>query len=99
MEPAARELLGVAEDLDHAERLPGFDWVDLCVRVTSLWPAQIAGQPFMLDDRAQDASWFADMSIQPPGPQPNWTDTVFAVRFSNFGELFITCSHGPEPSD
>lgn len=44
----------------------------------------------MLDDRAQDASFFADLSIQTTGERPNWIDTVFAVRFSNFGGLFTT---------
>src|SRR5262249_31079602 len=54
---------------------------------------RIAGRPFVLDDRAQDASFFADLSIQRPGPRAGWIDTVFAVRFSNFGRLFTTWSH------
>jgi hypothetical protein len=57
---------------------------------------RIAGRPFVLDDGAQDASFFADLSIQTPGERPNWIDTMVAVRFSNFGRLFTTWSHGPE---
>ncbi|HEY6726670.1 MAG TPA: hypothetical protein VI197_21700 [Polyangiaceae bacterium] len=59
----------------------------------------IAGRRFVLDDRVQDASFFADLSIQTPGPKPNWIDTVFALRFSNFADLFSTWSHGPETLD
>jgi hypothetical protein len=98
MEQAVRELLDAADDPDHAEHPPGFDWATLRVRTAALQPIleRIAGRPFVLDDRAQDASFFADLSIQIPGSQPNWIDTVFAVRFSNFGDLFTTWSHGPE---
>ena len=98
MEPAVRELLEAADDPDHAEHPPGFDWAGLRARVAALQPVleRIAGRPFVLDDGAQDASFFADMSIQTTGERPNWIDTVFAVRFSNFGDLFTTWSHGPE---
>lgn len=39
------------------------------------------------------------LSIEVPGPRPNWIHTVFAVRFSNFADLFSTWSHGPETLD
>jgi hypothetical protein len=54
---------------------------------------RIAGRAFELDDRVQDATFFADLSVQRPGPKPNWIDTVFAVRFSYFGMLCTTWSH------
>ena len=41
----------------------------------------------------QDASFFADFSLQRPGKKPGWIDTVIAVRFSCFGDLFTTWSH------
>jgi hypothetical protein len=98
MQPAVHELLDAADDPGHAEHPPGFDWAALRSRVISLQPVleRIAARPFVLDDKAQDASFFADLSIQIPGPQPNWIDTMFAVRFSNFGDLFTTWSHSPE---
>jgi hypothetical protein len=98
MEPAVRRLLDAADDPEHAEYPPGFNQTTMRARVAALQPVleQIAARPFVLDDRAQDASFFADLSIQTPGPQPNWIDTVFAVRFSNFGDLFTTWSYGPE---
>jgi hypothetical protein len=90
MESAVRKLLDGADDPDHAEHPPGFEWAALRARVTVLQPVleRIAGRPFVLEDNAQDASFFCDTSIQMPGSQPNWIDTVFAIRFSNFG----TCS-------
>ena len=95
MEQAIRELLDTADDAEHAEFPPRFDWAALRERVVLLQTEleRIAGRPFVLDDQVQDASFFADLSIQRPGPQPNWIDTVFAVRFSNFGALFTTWCH------
>ncbi|HJT78239.1 MAG TPA: hypothetical protein VJ739_13630 [Gemmataceae bacterium] len=95
MEPAIRELLDATDDSEHAEHPPGFDWSALRGRVTALQPEleRVARRPFVLDDKVQDASFFADLFIRRPGPQTNWIDTVFAVRFSNFGRLFTTWSH------
>jgi hypothetical protein len=95
MEPTVRELLDSADDPVHAEGDPGLDWLSIHARVTALQPEleRLAGRPFVLDDQVQDASFFADLAIRRPGPQPNWIDTVFAVRFSNFGRMFTTWSH------
>jgi hypothetical protein len=95
MEPAIRKLLEQADNAVHAEYPPGFDWSALRARVTALIPElkRIAGRELALDDQVQDASFFGDLSIQRPGPRPNWIDTVFALRFSNFGDLFTTWSH------
>ena len=90
-----RHLLEGADDPVHTEFDPGLDRPAIRARVAALRPEleEIAGRAFELDDRAQDASFFADLSLQRPGPKPNWIDTVFAVRFSNFGSLFTTWSH------
>ncbi len=95
MDQAIRELLDAVDDPEHAEYPPGFDWAALRDRVAALRPEleQIAARPFILDDKAQDASFVADLSIQRSGAQSHWIDTVFALRFSNFGELFTTWSH------
>jgi hypothetical protein len=95
MGPVVRKLLEQADDAEHAEYPPEFDRSALWVRVAALQPVleRIAGRAFVLDDNAQDVSFFGDLSIQRPGAQPNWIDTVFAVRFSNFGNLFTTWSH------
>ncbi|MCI0457033.1 MAG: hypothetical protein L0Z62_08645 [Gemmataceae bacterium] len=95
MEPTVRVMLALADDPEHAEYPPGFDWSALQARVAALQPEleRIAGRAFVLDSKAQDASFFGDLSIQRQGPSPNWSDTVFAVRFSNFGDLFTSWSH------
>src|SRR5690606_21246997 len=98
MEPAVRELLDAADDSGPAEHPPGFDWAGRRARVAALQPVleRADGRAFGLDDGAQDASFFAVLSIQTTGERPNYIDTVFAVRFSNFGDLFTTWSYGPE---
>jgi hypothetical protein len=95
MEPAVRELLNAADDPVHAEGDPTLDWPAIHARVAALRPEleRIAGRAFVQDNNVQDASFFTELSIQRPGPQPNWIDTVFAVRFSGFGLLFTTWSH------
>jgi hypothetical protein len=95
MEARLREILERADDAGRAEYPPGFDRSAIRDRLGVLQPEleRIAGRAFVLDDNAQDASFFGDLSIQRPGPEPNWIDTVFALRFSNFGELFTTWNH------
>jgi hypothetical protein len=95
VEQAIRELLDAADDPVHAEYPPEFDRAAMRSRVAALQPEleRLSGRVFVLDDTAQDASFCIDLTIQRPSPEPNWIDTVFAVRFSNFGELFTTWSH------
>jgi hypothetical protein len=95
MDPTVRELLDAADDPVHVEGDPRLDWNALHARVAALQPEleQIAGRRFVRDDRVQDATFFTDLSIERTGEQPNWIDTVFAARFSNFGWLFTTWSH------
>jgi hypothetical protein len=93
--------LTILHGVDHprqAEFPPEFDWPALRQRIIDLQPQleRIVGRPFLLDDKAQDASFFGDLTIQRPGPKPSEVDTVLAIRFSNFGNLFTTWSYGSE---
>ena len=69
MERAVRKLLAQCDDPDHVEYPPGFDWSALRTRVAALRPVleRIAGRAFVLDDKAQDASFFGDLSIRRVG--------------------------------
>lgn len=98
MEPTIHDLLEAADDPDCAEFPPCYDGEALNRRVVALKPEleRIAGRSFVLDCCVQDASFFTDLSIQVAGLNPGYIDTVFAVRFSNFGDLFTTWNHGPE---
>ena len=89
MEQFVREILEQYDDPKNAEYPPGFVWSSFHDRLMALQPEleRIADRPFVLDDQVQDASFFADLSIQRSGSQPNLIDTVFAIRFSNFGGL------------
>lgn len=95
MEPEVRELLEAADDPVHAECDPTLDWPAIHAQVAALRPELegIAGRAIVQDKSVQDASFFTELSIHRPGSQPNWSDTVFAVRFSGFGKLFTTWSH------
>ena len=95
MEPDVRDLLIQSDDAEHAEYPPGFDWFALRGRLVALQPEleRITGRVFVLDDGAQDASFFGDLAITRPGPRPNCIETIFAARFSNFGGLFTTWSY------
>jgi hypothetical protein len=94
MDQAVREMLEEADDPEHAAGDPRLDWPVIHARVAALRPEleRIAGRVFVHDDHVQDASFFADVSVQRPGPQPHRIDTVFALRFSSFGWLFTTWS-------
>ncbi len=86
------ELLEHTDDPEHVECPPDFQWSALQARVVVLQSKleRIGGRKFVLCDGVQDASFFADLSIQRLGHK--YTETVFAVRFSNFGNLFTTWS-------
>ena len=98
MHQAVRERLDAADDPVEAYYPETFNWSAACDRVRAVQPVleRLVCRPFKLDTGAQDASFFADLSIHRPGPKPGWIDTVFAVRFSNFGDLFTTWAYGPE---
>ena len=80
MNPSVSDLLEAADD-ENAEYPHAFDRERLLQRLHNLRlrVEEIAGRRFELDDRAQDASFCADLSIQRPGAEPNWIDTVFAL--------------------
>lgn len=85
-------ILQAADDPVHAEQPAGFDWPAAIARVRAVIPEleQIARAPFVLDTNVQDATFFADLSIQQPGSAPSQIDTIIAFRFSSFGNLFTT---------
>lgn len=91
------DLIEILESVDHknAEWPPGFNREALLRRIRALSPSldAISGRRFELDDHAQDASFCADLWIQRPSTKPNRIDVVFALRFSNFGDLFTVWSH------
>jgi hypothetical protein len=112
MNSAIRELLDSVDDPIHAEHPPGFDWDDLSARVERLKPKleRIAGRTLDLDDEVEAASFFGDLSTYRLTEQEaalgrrehgRVLETVFAVRFSNFGSLFTTWSvcHAERLSD
>jgi hypothetical protein len=90
-----KQIVEAADDPRNAECPPGFDWQTAIERVRALLPQleKISGREFAIDDNVQDASFFVDLSIHRPGARPKHTDTVFALRFSCFSELFTTWSH------
>ncbi|WP_422929242.1 hypothetical protein [Singulisphaera sp. PoT] len=94
MDPAVLELLEASDDPVHDEGDPTLDWPAIHAGVADLLPEleRVAGRAFAQDLYVQDASFFTELAIQRPGQEPNWIDTVFAIRFSGFGLLFTTWS-------
>jgi len=103
MEEALRERLEAADDPIHLEHPPELD--DLSpVEVVEYWDeinerlerlerklSRIAGRTFVLDDEVQDATFFGDLSIDRLA-EAGAFESVFVVRFSNFGSLFTAWS-------
>ena len=85
MDPAIRARLESADEPAASDRPREFDPQTLRERVLGLRAelTQITGDEFYLDDDAQLAAFFGDLSSD-----------FFTVRFSNFGSLFTTWSHG-----
>jgi hypothetical protein len=82
--------LQAADDAEHSEFPPAFDWPMSMNRVRACRPIleEIAGHAFELDDKVQDASYFAALSItEPIAGKPNHRREVFALYFSCFGSL------------
>ncbi len=94
------KLLLAGDDADHCEAPPDFDWERERERVERLKPALdvIVGREFELEDRIQDAAFFAELSILSERPRfdrrlgTNVIDTVLGVRFSCFGHFFTVFS-------
>ncbi len=99
MHACTLELLCRADHPVAVECPPGFDRPALLARVSRLKPVleRLAGQSFVLDASVEDAGFVADLSIQRPGEGGRCIETVLALRFSNFGQLFTVWSVLPEP--
>lgn len=99
MHASTRALLCGADHPVATECPPGFDRPALLARVIRLQPAleRLAGRPFVLDASVEDAGFFADLSNQQAGEGRRCIETVLALRFSNFGQLFTVWSVAPEP--
>jgi hypothetical protein len=81
-------ILLAADDAVECEAPAGFDWRLATEKVRSLKPLveRIAGRPFTFDDGYQDASYFAELALRKPAERV--IETVFALSFSCFGNLF-----------
>lgn len=89
--------LQAADDADHWEFPPGFDWQKSMSRVRELRPIleELAGNTLTIDDQVQDASYFASLSVtEPIGGKVNHRREVFAIYFSCFGSLAAVWNEG-----
>ena len=96
MEANILRKLQAADDPQHCEHPPDFDWQKSMVAVRTVRPVleEIAGQPLFLDDQVQDASYFADLFIAEPQEANGFRcmRVTFSVSFSCFGSL-VTISN------
>jgi hypothetical protein len=79
-----------ADDSEHSEHPPDFDWHTSRDRIHALRPVleRIAGRSLVIDDQVQDATYFAALSItEPVDGRPNHRHETFALYFSSFGSL------------
>jgi hypothetical protein len=99
MDPKLLAILLAADHPKATEFPPGFDWKSSIARVRELKLVcdRIAGRAFVFDGNVQDASFFADIALRAPSPKMRVIDTVFALRFSCFGNLFT--QYGPTGPD
>ena len=95
MKTATLKDLLVADDPLQCEAPRDFDRDATLPRIRALQPAleRLTGLAFQLDDRVQDASFFADLSAVDPVERELPTggraiETFIGVRFSAFDDLF-----------
>jgi len=95
MNPETLEKLQAADDPTEWESPEGFDCNGAISRVRRLKPEieHLVGRAFEMDENVQDASFFTDLSLHKSAGKPNYLDTVFAIRFSAFGNLFTVWSY------
>ncbi|MBD2075485.1 hypothetical protein H6F86_16595 [Phormidium sp. FACHB-592] len=87
-----------ADDPAEWESPVDFDWHEAMSRVRRLKPEieQLTGRPFEIDENVQDASFFTELSLHKPGGKLNFIETVLAIRFSAFGNLFAVWNRSSE---
>lgn len=92
MRAELRRLLQSADDAVDAERPAGFAYDAALEEVRRLAPTieAIVGQPLVIDEHVQDASFFTDLALQ--HAHGRFINTSLAVRFSSFGRLFSVWS-------
>lgn len=102
MDARTLQLLLDADDRHNVEAPDTFDYQHELARVRALQPIveQAVGQQFELDTNVQDASFFTELVIREQDAQyhPMLGQafyTIFAVRFSAFGNLFTVWGNSP----
>lgn len=83
-----------ADDPNRCEWPANFDRPAAIKRVEALLPEieRIVGGALQLDTNIEDASYFAEASLQKTGERANYIEFLFAIRFSSFGNLFTIWS-------
>lgn len=82
--------LRAADDPTEYEAPACFDVDKALIEIQALKPKleAVIGRDVELDDRVQDASFFADLAIYRLNAKTNSQEAVIVVRFSAFGRLF-----------
>lgn len=91
-EASLEQLLLAADDSKRCENPVGFKWRKEVAAVKALKAPieRLTTRKFTLDDKVQDASFFADLGVEVSKGQ--FIGTVFSLRFSSFGRFFSTWS-------
>jgi hypothetical protein len=98
MEATKLQLLESVDDPQACECPSGFDWHSSMTRVRELKSRleSLAGQPFIMDENVQDASFFTDLAIVGRERYVSGIGKVvgskIVIRFSCFGNLFTVYS-------
>jgi len=103
LDAATLRKLEAADDSQHCECPPDFDWQKSMERVRFVQPMleKIAGRPLSLDDQIQDATYFADLCIAEPREVNGFKQmrVTFSVSFSCFGSLVTIYNENVLPEE